>query len=354
MSVSAAASPARSGPLPPAASLDEIRALVRGAPGPDTDARARTEAREPTLTKPAGSLGRLEELACWLATWQGRHPPALDRIRCVVFAGNHGVATRGVSVYPPEVTHQMVANFQAGGAAVNQLCRANGADLAVIPLDLDRPTAPFDEAPAMTEAEVLEALNAGLTLDLSGVDALIVGEMGIGNTTAAAALSQALFGGTAVDWVGRGTGLDDNGLARKRAVVSAAIARHGDALRDPLEALRRVGGRELAAMAGGALAARHARVPVFMDGFICSAALAVWQAMDSHGLDHCLAAHVSMEPGHQRLLAALGKRPLMTLDMRLGEGSGALTCLGLLRSAVACHVGMATFAEAGVTDKDPA
>jgi len=338
-------------PLPPAASLDDIRALVRDAPGPDSEARAIAEAREPTLTKPAGSLGRLEEMAHWLATWQGRHPPRLERIRCVVFAGNHGVAAKGISAFPPEVTHQMVANFQAGGAAVNQLCQANGAALTVIPLDLDHPTNPFDEAPAMTEAEVLEALNVGLTLDLSGVDALIVGEMGIGNTTAAAAVSQALFGGTAGDWVGRGSGLDDEGLARKRAVVSAAIALHGESLRDPLEALRRVGGRELAAMAGGVLAARHARVPVLMDGFICSAAMAVWQAMDPHGLDHCLAAHVSMEPGHQRLLSALGKRPLMALDMRLGEGSGALTAIGLLRSAVACHAGMATFAEAGVADK---
>ena len=340
-------------PLPPATSLDDVRALARTAPGPDTAARAVAEAREPTLTKPAGSLGRLEEIAHWLAAWQGRHPPRLERILCVVFAGNHGVAARGVSVYPPEVTHQMVANFQAGGAAVNQLCTANGADLRVIPLDLDRPTAPFDEAPAMTEAEVLDALNAGLTLDLSGVDALIVGEMGIGNTTAAAALGQALFGGTATDWVGPGTGLDDAGLARKSATVSAAITAHGKALRDPLEALRRVGGRELAAMAGGALAARHARVPVLMDGFICSAALAVWQAMDPRGLDHCLAAHVSMEPGHQRLLSALRKRPLIALDMRLGEGSGALAAVGLLRSAVACHAGMATFAEAGVADKAP-
>ncbi len=338
-------------PLPPATTLDEIRALARDAPGPDSQARAIAEAREPTLTKPAGSLGRLEEVAHWLATWQGRHPPRLQRTRCVVFAGNHGIAARGVSAFPPEVTHQMVANFQAGGAAVNHLCHANGADLAVIPLALDHPTAPFDEAPAMTETEVLDALNAGLTLDLSGADVLIVGEMGIGNTTAAAALSQALFGGTAADWVGRGTGLDDEGLARKRAAVTAAIDLHGKALRDPLDALRRVGGRELAAMAGGVLAARHARVPVLMDGFICSAALAVWQAMDPHGLDHCLAAHVSMEPGHQRLLAALGKRPLMALDMRLGEGSGALAAIGLLRSAVACHAGMATFAEAGVTDK---
>jgi len=339
-------------PLPPVCSLDDVRALVRDLPGPDAEARAAAEAREPTLTKPEGSLGRLEEIAHWLAAWQGTHPPRAERVRCVIFAGNHGIAAKGVSAFPPEVTHQMVANFQAGGAAVNQLCRAVGARLSVIPLDLDTPTAPFDDAPAMTEAELVDALNAGLTLNLSAADILIVGEMGIGNTTAAAALSQALFGGEAADWVGRGTGLDDTGLARKRAVVEAAMATHGDALKDPLEALRRVGGRELAAMAGGVLAARFARVPVLMDGFICSAAMSVWHAMAPDGLDHCLAAHVSQEPGHQRLLATLGKSPLLGLDMRLGEGSGALTAVGPVRSAVACHDGMATFAEAGVAEKD--
>jgi nicotinate-nucleotide--dimethylbenzimidazole phosphoribosyltransferase len=272
----------------------------------------------------------------------------------VVFAGNHGVATQGVSAFPPEVTVQMVANFRNGGAAVNQLCKAADADLDVIALDLDTPTRPFDTDAAMTEAEVVAALNAGLTLDLSGVDVLVVGEMGIGNTTAAAALSHALFGGTAADWVGRGTGIDDAGLARKRAVVEAARAFHGDALTDPLEALRRVGGRELAAMAGGVLAARLARVPVVLDGFICSASAAVWHALTLGGLDHAIAGHVSQEPGHRRLLDALGKAPLLDLNMRLGEGTGALVALGLLRSAVACHAGMATFAEAGVAESGDA
>ncbi|KAA5605748.1 nicotinate-nucleotide--dimethylbenzimidazole phosphoribosyltransferase [Roseospira marina] len=336
-------------PLAPLASLDAIRALVRTLPGPDTAARAAAEAREPTLTKPAGSLGRLEEIAAWLATWQGRHPPRLERVRCVIFAGNHGIAAKGVSAFPPEVTVQMVQNFRNDGAAVNQLCKAGGAELDVIELELDRPTQPFDTDAAMTEAEVLDALNAGLTLDLTDVDALIVGEMGIGNTTAAAALALALFGGTAEDWVGRGTGIDDAGFARKRAAVDAAKAFHGAALADPLEALRRVGGRELAAMAGGVLAARLARVPVLLDGFICSASAAVWQAMTPDGLDHAMAAHASVEPGHRRLLETLGKRPLLDLGMRLGEGSGALVALGPLRSALACHTGMATFAEAGVS-----
>jgi nicotinate-nucleotide--dimethylbenzimidazole phosphoribosyltransferase len=335
-------------PLAAAASPSAVRALLDSLPPEDPSARAAAEAREPTLTKPPGSLGRLEQAAAWLAAWQGRHPPRLDRVRCVIFAGNHGVAARGVSAFPAEVTAQMVANFQAGGAAINQLCKAGGAELDVYPLDLERPTAPFDSEPAMTEAEVMAALNAGLTLDLAGVDLLLVGEMGIGNTTAAAALSLALFGGDAADWVGRGTGIDDAGLARKRAVVAAAMGHHGDTLADPLEALRRVGGRELAAMAGAILAARLARVPVLLDGFICCAAAAVWHKAAPGGLDHALAAHVSQEPGHARLLAALGKAPLLDLGMRLGEASGAAVALGPLRAAVACHGGMATFAEAGV------
>ncbi|MBB4285534.1 nicotinate-nucleotide--dimethylbenzimidazole phosphoribosyltransferase [Roseospira goensis] len=336
-------------PLPPVASLEAVRTLAHDLPGPDTAAHAAAVAREPTLTKPAGSLGRLEPVAAWLAAWQGRHPARVERVRCVVFAGNHGVAGRGVSAFPPEVTVQMVANFEAGGAAINQLCRAHGADLQVVPLALDRPTVPFDTDAAMTEAEVVAALNAGLTLDLSDTDLLIVGEMGIGNTTAAAALALALFGGTAGDWVGRGTGLDDAGLARKRSVVEAAHRHHGFTLSDPLEALRRVGGRELAAMAGGVLAARHARVPVLLDGFICCASAAVWQAMTPGGLDHALAGHVSQEPGHRRLLAAMHKDPLLDLGMRLGEGSGAAVALGVVRDAAACHAGMATFADAGVS-----
>jgi nicotinate-nucleotide--dimethylbenzimidazole phosphoribosyltransferase len=334
--------------LPSASSLDALRALARDLPGPDAAAAAAAAAREPTLTKPAGSLGRLENIAAWMAAWQGRHPPRLERARCVVFAGNHGIASQGVSAFPPEVTVQMVANFRAGGAAINQLCRAGGADLDVIALDLERPTAPFDTAPAMTEEDLLAALNAGLTLDLTDTDLLIVGEMGIANTTAAAALALALFGGAAVDWVGRGTGVDDAGLARKRAVVEAAMAHHGAALADPLEALRRVGGRELAAMAGGILAARRARVPVLLDGFICCAAAAVWHRLTPGGLDHAMAGHVSQEPGHRRLLALLDKAPLLDLGLRLGEGSGAAAALGVVRGAVACHAGMATFADAGV------
>ena len=331
------------------ASLDEIRALFAHLPGPDRDAGNAAAFREGQLTKPAGALGRLEELAAWLATWQARHPPTLDHPRTVVFAGNHGVAARGVSAYPAAVTAQMVQNFIAGGAAVNQLCRAIDADLRVYEMNRDQPTGDIVEGPAMSEAECAGAIAYGMMAVEPGVDALAVGEMGIANTTIAAALCLALFGGEAADWTGPGTGIAGAALAHKRAVVAAAVARHDGALGDPFEVLRRLGGLEFAAMAGAILAARMGRVPVVLDGFCSAAAAAVLHAADPGALDHCVAGHVSAEPGHRLLLDRIGKRPLLDLGMRLGEASGATLALSLLKAAVACHAGMATFGEAGVS-----
>lgn len=326
--------------------IAHIRSLLAGMPAADQAASAAWAARDPQLTKPPGALGRLEELSLWLAAWQGRHPPRLDACRARVFAGNHGVAALGVSAFPPEVTVQMVANFQHGGAAINQLCRAFGTELAVISLDLGRPTADFTKSPAMTEAEFAAAFQAGMDSVPDGTDLLVVGEMGIGNTTPAAAIACALLGGEAAEWTGKGTGLTGNGLSRKTEVVAAGIARHkGQA---PLEVLRCLGGRELAAMAGAVLAARLKRVPVLLDGYVCTAAVAALALEVPGALDHCVAAHVSAEPGHRRLLAALGKPPLLDLGMRLGEASGAALAVGLVRAALECHLGMATFAEAGV------
>ena len=228
------------------------------------------------------------------------------RPQVVVFAGNHGVAARGVSAFPAEVTAQMVANFQAGGAAINQLAAAGGRQIDVVALDLDRPTADFTAAPAMTEAECVAALLAGWRAVDPGADLLVVGEMGIGNTTAAAALAAALFGGRGADWVGRGTGVDAAGLARKAEAVDLALAHHGAALADPLAALARVGGRELAAMAGAIAAARTLRIPVILDGFICTAAAATLAVAAPGALDHAVAGHRSAEGGHGRLLEALG------------------------------------------------
>ncbi len=336
--------------MPPAiASMDDIRGLISAMPGPDAAAAAAAAAREPQLTKPPGALGRLEELALWLSAWQGRHPPAAERLRAIVFAGNHGVAARGVSAFPASVTAQMVANFAAGGAAVNQLCRAFGVDLAVHPLDLESPAGDITTGPAMDEGGFLAAFAAGWEAVAAGpADVVCLGEMGIGNTTAAAALCHGLFGGAASDWCGPGTGLDADEVAHKAAVVAAAVARHADAA-DPLDLSRRLGGRELAAIAGAVLAARHLRIPIVLDGFVCTAAAAPLAAVRADALDHCLVGHASTEPGHRRLLARLGKRPLLDLDMRLGEASGAVLAATIVKAAAACHAGMATFGEAGVT-----
>jgi nicotinate-nucleotide--dimethylbenzimidazole phosphoribosyltransferase len=332
--------------------MDEIRALLAELPGPDVEAASAAATRQAELTKPAGSLGRLEELAEWLAAWQGRAEPALDRPHTAVFAGNHGVAAQGVSAYPTEVTKQMVRNFIDGGAAVNQLCALADADLRVYEMALDEPTRDFTQAPAMREADCARALSYGMMAVEEDIDVLALGEMGIGNTTSAAAICHALYGDRAEDWVGRGTGVDDAGMLRKVEVVGRAVALHKDDMADPFDVLRCLGGQEIAAIAGAVLAARLARIPVLLDGYACTAAAAVLHAADSQALDHCLVAHVSVEPGHRRLLDKLGKRALVDLDLRLGEASGATLAILLLKAAVACHDGMATFAEAGVSGRD--
>lgn len=336
---------------PPRASLEEMRQLLRRLPGPDLEAGTAAATREAQLTKPAGALGRLEDLAQWMATWQGRHPPTANHPRTAVFVGNHGVAALGVSAYPAAVTQQMVKNFLDGGAAVNQLCRVVDADLRVYELNLEEPTADFTRAAAMSEEDCALAIAYGMTSVEPGVDLLAVGEMGIANTTSAAALCHALFGGTAAEWVGPGTGVAGSALARKTVVVAEGVARHLGESTEPFELLRRLGGRELAAIVGAIMAARQARVPVILDGYAASAAAAVLFAADARALDHCLVAHRSAEPGHGRLLERLGKPPLLDLGMRLGEASGATLAIALVKAALACHTGMATFAEAGVSAK---
>jgi nicotinate-nucleotide--dimethylbenzimidazole phosphoribosyltransferase len=332
-------------------SFSALRAACLDLPGGSAAASAAVARREATLTKPPGSLGRLEELVGWLAHWQGRAPPRLDKIEILVFAGNHGVTKRGVSAYPAEVTTQMVANFAAGGAAINQLAQTAGTKLRVIPLELDRPTADFTRQPALTEQELLSAVAAGYEAVTPGCDLLCLGEMGIGNTTVAAAIAAALFGGGGARWAGRGTGLDEDGLARKREAIDHALSRHAAVLHDPLALAAALGGRELAAILGAALAARQQRIPVVLDGFVCTAAVAPLMKLRADTLAHTLAAHVSAEAGHRLLLGELGLHPLLDLDMRLGEASGAALAVLVLRAALVCHTGMATFAEAGVSDK---
>ena len=331
---------------------DDLRAVLDNPTEADRKAAELAVARQRELTKPPGSLGRLEELAVFLASWQGVGRPRIDKPLCLVFAGNHGVAARGVSAFPAEVTAQMVANFDRGGAAINQLTKAAGADLAVHAIDLDTPTADFTEGPAMSVEETLDAMQRGADAVRAETDLLLVGEMGIANSTSAAALAMAVLGGQADQWVGTGTGVDEGGLKRKTQAVAAAVAVNGDRLTDAAGIMASLGGRELAAIAGAVLEARMRRLPVLVDGFIATAALLPLYHGNPASLDHCLVSHRSAEPGHRLILEKIGKEPLLDFNLRLGEGSGAALALPILRAAVATHSGMATFAEAGVANSD--
>ena len=332
--------------------FDDIRNLVKDMGGPDKEAMEKCRSRDARLTKPPGALGKLEELALWTSGWQHRYPPRIDHPVVAVFAGNHGVVAQGVAAYPQEVTRQMVANFQAGGAAINQICKTHDLGLKVFELALDRPTRDITQDAALDEADCAATMAYGMEAIAQGCDLLCIGEMGIGNTTIAAAIAHGLFGGEAKDWVGPGTGVDQAGLKRKADAVARAVALHRTHLGDPLEVLRRLGGREIAAMTGAILAARLQNVPVLIDGYVATAAAAILFAMRSDALDHCVAAHCSAEPAHRALLAKLGKAPLLDLGMRLGEGSGAALAAGIVKTAVNLHNGMATFESAGVSDKE--
>ena len=330
-------------------SLDEFRSFIADLPGANFLAQTAAIDRNAQLTKPQGALGDLENLAIWCASWNGNGRPSLVAPQVIIFAGNHGIAATGVSAFPPEVTQQMVYNFQAGGAAINQICNVFGAKMDVISLDLDRPTQDFTQGPAMSENDLLVALQTGWRAVDPTADLFIAGEMGIGNTTSAAAIVAALYGGGAIAWVGRGTGIDDAGLTLKRSLVDAGLARHKDVFGDPLAILQTLGGREIAAMVGAIASARLHRIPVLLDGFICASSAAVLQAINPSALDHTQAGHVSAEGAHAELLSKLGKKPILSVGLRLGEGSGGALAIGVLKAAVACLSGMATFAEADVS-----
>lgn len=317
----------------------------------DQGAADAARAHQDSLTKPPGSLGRLEELAVFMAGWQGNPRPRIDHAHALVFAGNHGICAQGVNPYPQTVTARMVANFKAGGAAINQLCDLAGADLRVIALDLDRPTHDFTAGPALSGPELESAMQAGRDAVADAVaqaaQIIVLGEMGIGNSTVAAAQAAHLCGGPVADWVGAGTGAQGAMLQAKRDAVTRGLARHVEA-RSLRSALAAFGGREQAAICGAVIEARQSGVPVLLDGFICTAAAALITLDDPDGLAHCLIGHASAEPGHAPLVAHLGLRPIIALDMRLGEGTGAAIALMILRAALACHDGMATMQDAGI------
>jgi nicotinate-nucleotide--dimethylbenzimidazole phosphoribosyltransferase len=286
-----------------------------------------------------------------VAGWQRKPKPAVTRPLVAVFAANHGVVKQGVSPFPPDVTRQMMENFTAGGAAINQICAQFDIGLKVFDLALDHPTGDITEEAALDEKAAAATIAFGMEAIAGGSDLLCLGEMGIGNTTIAAAIYHALYGGAAAGWVGRGTGVDDAGLARKTAAVEKAVALHRPHLGDPLEVLRRLCGREICAIAGAILAARLQNVPVILDGYVVTAAAAILHALDPTALDHCLAGHVSAEGAHGEVLRRLGLKPVLDLGMRLGEGSGAALAVAIVKAALACHNDMATFAQAGVSGR---
>ena len=337
---------------PSAIPFHDIRNLLSELTKPDTTVIEQVRARNAQLTKPLGSLGRLEELVEWFASWQGRSNPQINQPLVAIFAGNHGVVAKGVSAFPSEVTQQMVANFAAGGAAINQICKLHNIGLKVYELALEIPTGDISEVDAFGEAECAGTMAFGMEAVASGTDLLVVGEMGIGNTTIASAIYLALFGGESKDWVGAGTGVDSEGLKRKQQIVAAAVERIGTSASDPLAVLQRIGGREIAAMTGAILAARVQRIPVIVDGFVATAAAAILYMIDETALDHCQFGHVSAEGAHAIALKKMNKEPILDLGMRLGEGTGAALAVEIIRTAIQLYNGMATFEQAGVSEKD--
>ena len=331
-------------------SIDEIAlTALENAPAPDLQSKAAIEERAANVLRPTAALARLDALAAWLAGWQRTITPAVRKPGVVVFVADHGVTVEGVSAYPAEVTVAMLRALQEGVATAAAMSRDVGAQISVVDVGVGNPTGNISKEDALPESRFAECFEAGRAAvrDLDA-DLLIFGEMGIGNTTPAAAVAATLFGGPAEEWTGRGTGVDDETWTRKVSAVEAARARVASDER-PLAILRRVGGAELAAIAGACLEARTRSIPVLLDGFVVTAAVAPLAVLHPRALDHCWAGHRSPEPGHAMLLDKLGLEPLLDLGMRLGEASGALAALPIVRLAATAVVDVATFEEWGLT-----
>jgi nicotinate-nucleotide--dimethylbenzimidazole phosphoribosyltransferase len=314
-------------------------------PSSDTAAGDTVRSRAADILRPAGALARFDEVAAWVAEWQGTSVPAVRRPAALIFAADHGVTVAGVSKYPVDVTAAMLGAYRSGKSTISAFAAVAGATVEAIDVGVGRPTGDIRVESAMSPERFEEACAAGREA-VEGLDAdlLVLGEMGIGNTTAAAAVAAALVGGDVTGWVGRGTGVDDEGLARKRDAVRMAVDRIS-AVVDPLEVLREVGGAELVALSAAIVAARLRRLPVLLDGYVVTASALPLSLALPGALDHCLVGHCSAEPGHRRLLEELGKRPLLDLDMRLGEGSGAMAAVPLVAMACAGITEVPTFGE---------
>jgi len=325
-----------------------VRALLTGMPTFDERAAGVVRDRAESVLRPGGALQRLDDIAVHIAGWRADTRPSVERPTILVFAGDHGVAAAGVSNYPSGITAEMLGAVRAERATINVYARSIGADLDVIDVGVGSPTGDIRTESAMTPERFGEVVRAAVdAVDATaadGADLLVLGELGIGNTTVAAALPAALLGGDARQWVGRGTGVDDDGLERKRVAVEQAVARVAT-IDDPLEIMRELGGAELTAMAAACARARQHRLPVVLDGYIATSAVLPLHSAVPDALDHCLAGHVSAEPGHRAVLDHIGKEPLLDLGLRLGEGTGAAAAIPLVRMACAGVVDVATFDE---------
>lgn len=323
-----------------------LHELLTDLPGRDEAAAAAVHARAAEILRPSGALAWLDEIAAWVAGWQRTDQPRVARPVGLIFAADHGIAAaEAVSAYPTDVTAAMFAAYQQGRSTISAFARLAGATVTAIDVGIGRPTNDIRFDAAMS-TERFDAVvdTAVAAVDALDGDLLVLGEMGIGNTTPSAAIAAALAGGETAAWVGRGTGIDDEGLARKRAAVQQAVRRIAG-VTDPLEVLRQVGGSELVAIAAATVAARRRSLPVVLDGYVVTASVLPLVMADPTALDHCTVGHCSAEPGHRRLLERLGQRPLLDLDMRLGEGSGAMAAVPLIAMACAGITEVPTFAE---------
>ncbi|WP_375616277.1 MULTISPECIES: nicotinate-nucleotide--dimethylbenzimidazole phosphoribosyltransferase [unclassified Bartonella] len=324
-----------------ASPFDDFRALLTNLPVADEFSIILAKKRQKNLTKAQGTLGKLEDIAVWYAGWRGTEKPIVTRPLVAIFSGNHGIVEENVTPFPQSMTQRMVQNFASGGAAINQICIAYDLGLKIFDLALEYPTMNITKDAAMDERSAAATMAFGMESIAGGTDLLCIGEMGIGNTTIASALCLALFGGDVEEWTENGMGAEGDFYQRKIAAVKAAVSLHKEHLNDPFEIMRRLGGREIAAMVGAILAARMEKIPVILDGFVATAAAAILYKMHPKALDHTLVGHVSSEKVHRKLLQKIGKEPLLDFGMRLGEGTGAAIAAGIVKAAVLTHAQMA-------------
>ncbi|EJF77322.1 nicotinate-nucleotide-dimethylbenzimidazole phosphoribosyltransferase [Bartonella sp. DB5-6] len=328
--------------------FDDFCALLTNLPTADAFSTTLAKKRQKKLTSARGTLGKLGDIAVWYAGWRGTEKPLVMRPLVAIFSGNHGITEENITPFPQSMTQKMVQNFSIGGAVINQICIAYDLGLKIFDLALEYPTMNITKDAAMDERSAAATMAFGMESIAGGTDLLCIGEMGIGNTTIASALCLALFGGEVEEWTGSGMESEGEFYQRKIAAVKTAISLHKNYFKNPFEIMRRLGGREIAAMIGAILAARMEKVPVILDGFVATAAAAVLYKMNPRALDHVLVGHVSSESVHRKLLKKIGKEPLLDLGMRVGEGTGAALAAGIVKAAVLAHTQMTFFEQEGL------